>query len=151
MARGEIVEDVDPPLRLLLRVVPLCGQWVSIVEDVDPPLRLLLRILAPVWLKVRLWRSWALPCGCPLRISTLCALKRDCGGHGPSPAASPEDLCPLVARGEIVEDVDPPLRLDTPLLLVKPPMGLSTPGGVPRARPGPAQPGRAPAGAPKLA
>lgn len=30
-------------------------------------------------------------------------------------------------RGEIVEDVDPPLRLDTPLLLVKPPVGLSTP------------------------
>ncbi|GAB4821619.1 hypothetical protein N2152v2_008665 [Parachlorella kessleri] len=30
-------------------------------------------------------------------------------------------------RGEIVEDVDPPLPLDTPLLLVKPPVGLSTP------------------------
>lgn len=30
-------------------------------------------------------------------------------------------------RGEIVEDVSPPLPLDTPLLLVKPPIGLSTP------------------------
>ena len=30
-------------------------------------------------------------------------------------------------RGEIVEDVDPPLPLDTPLLLVKPPVGLATP------------------------
>jgi 4-diphosphocytidyl-2-C-methyl-D-erythritol kinase len=30
-------------------------------------------------------------------------------------------------RGEIVEDVPPPLPLDTPLLLVKPPVGLSTP------------------------
>ncbi|KAI7843240.1 hypothetical protein COHA_003074 [Chlorella ohadii] len=30
-------------------------------------------------------------------------------------------------RGEIVEDVAPPLPLDTPLLLVKPPVGLSTP------------------------
>lgn len=30
-------------------------------------------------------------------------------------------------RGEIVEDVVPPLPLDTPLLLVKPPVGLSTP------------------------
>ncbi|KIY94983.1 diphosphocytidyl-2-C-methyl-D-erythritol kinase [Monoraphidium neglectum] len=30
-------------------------------------------------------------------------------------------------RGEIVEDVPPPLPLDTPLLLVKPPIGLSTP------------------------
>jgi 4-diphosphocytidyl-2-C-methyl-D-erythritol kinase len=30
-------------------------------------------------------------------------------------------------RGEIVEDVQPPLPLDTPLLLVKPPVGLSTP------------------------
>lgn len=30
-------------------------------------------------------------------------------------------------RGEIVEDVAPPLPLDTPLLLVKPPIGLSTP------------------------
>ena len=30
-------------------------------------------------------------------------------------------------RGEIVEDVQPPLPLSTPLLLVKPPAGLSTP------------------------
>ena len=30
-------------------------------------------------------------------------------------------------RGEIVEDVQPPLALSTPLLLVKPPIGLSTP------------------------
>ena len=30
-------------------------------------------------------------------------------------------------RGEIVENVPPPLPLDTPLLLVKPPVGLSTP------------------------
>lgn len=30
-------------------------------------------------------------------------------------------------RGEIVEDVPPPLALGTPLLLVKPPVGLSTP------------------------
>ncbi|KAL3163197.1 hypothetical protein ABBQ32_009600 [Trebouxia sp. C0010 RCD-2024] len=30
-------------------------------------------------------------------------------------------------RGEIVEDVPPPLPLGTPLLLVKPPMGLATP------------------------
>lgn len=30
-------------------------------------------------------------------------------------------------RGEIVEDVEPPLPLTTPLLLVKPPLGLSTP------------------------
>jgi len=30
-------------------------------------------------------------------------------------------------RGEIVEDVDPPLPLDTPILLVKPNVGLSTP------------------------
>ncbi len=30
-------------------------------------------------------------------------------------------------RGEIVEDVPPPLPLSTPLLLVKPPIGLSTP------------------------
>jgi 4-diphosphocytidyl-2-C-methyl-D-erythritol kinase len=30
-------------------------------------------------------------------------------------------------RGEIVEDVAPPVSLDTPLLLVKPPVGLSTP------------------------
>ena len=30
-------------------------------------------------------------------------------------------------RGESVEDVTPPLPLDTPLLLVKPPVGLSTP------------------------
>ncbi|KAF5840037.1 4-diphosphocytidyl-2-C-methyl-D-erythritol kinase [Dunaliella salina] len=30
-------------------------------------------------------------------------------------------------RGEIVEDVAPPLPLTTPLLLVKPPLGLSTP------------------------
>ena len=73
------------------------------MEVVGPPLRLL------------------------LRISPLCAQGRDCGGHGPSPAACNEDLCPLVTRGEIVEDVDPPLRLDTPLLLVKPPVGLSTP------------------------
>ena len=30
-------------------------------------------------------------------------------------------------RGEVVEDVPPPLPLSTPLLLVKPPVGLSTP------------------------
>lgn len=30
-------------------------------------------------------------------------------------------------RGEVVEDVEPPLPLDTPLLLVKPPLGLATP------------------------
>ena len=30
-------------------------------------------------------------------------------------------------RGEIVEDVDPPLPLGTPMLLVKPPAGLATP------------------------
>ncbi len=30
-------------------------------------------------------------------------------------------------RGEIVEDVEPPLPLDTPMLLVKPDVGLSTP------------------------
>lgn len=30
-------------------------------------------------------------------------------------------------RGEVVEDVPPPVPLDTPLLLVKPPVGLSTP------------------------
>lgn len=30
-------------------------------------------------------------------------------------------------RGEIVEDVDPPVDLSTPFLLVKPPIGLSTP------------------------
>ncbi|KAL4530060.1 hypothetical protein Ndes2526A_g04795 [Nannochloris sp. 'desiccata'] len=30
-------------------------------------------------------------------------------------------------RGEIVEDVAPPVSLDTPLLLIKPPVGLSTP------------------------
>ncbi len=36
--------------------------------------------------------------------------------------------CPYATyRGEIVEDVEPPLPLDTPLLLVKPPMGLATP------------------------
>eukprot|EP01025_Chloroclados_australasicus_P012512 TRINITY_DN15747_c0_g1_i3.p1 TRINITY_DN15747_c0_g1~~TRINITY_DN15747_c0_g1_i3.p1 ORF type:complete len:163 (-),score=22.54 TRINITY_DN15747_c0_g1_i3:139-627(-) len=30
-------------------------------------------------------------------------------------------------RGEIVEEVDPPVDLSTPILLVKPPIGLSTP------------------------
>ena len=30
-------------------------------------------------------------------------------------------------RGEIVENVNPPIPLDTPMLLVKPPVGLSTP------------------------
>ena len=30
-------------------------------------------------------------------------------------------------RGEIVEDVEPPIPLDTPMLLVKPDIGLSTP------------------------
>jgi len=30
-------------------------------------------------------------------------------------------------RGEIVEDVEPPIPLDTPMLLVKPNIGLSTP------------------------
>lgn len=30
-------------------------------------------------------------------------------------------------RGEVVENVQPPIPLDTPLLLVKPPVGLSTP------------------------
>jgi 4-diphosphocytidyl-2-C-methyl-D-erythritol kinase len=30
-------------------------------------------------------------------------------------------------RGEVVDNVQPPLPLDTPLLLVKPPVGLSTP------------------------
>ncbi|KXZ51075.1 hypothetical protein GPECTOR_14g6 [Gonium pectorale] len=30
-------------------------------------------------------------------------------------------------RGEVVEDVAPPVPLDTPMLLVKPPVGLSTP------------------------
>lgn len=30
-------------------------------------------------------------------------------------------------RGEVVENVDPPVPLDTPLLLVKPPVGLPTP------------------------
>jgi 4-diphosphocytidyl-2-C-methyl-D-erythritol kinase len=30
-------------------------------------------------------------------------------------------------RGEIVENVEPPLPLNTPMLLVKPPVGLSTP------------------------
>lgn len=30
-------------------------------------------------------------------------------------------------RGEVVEDVPPPIPLDTPMLLVKPPVGLSTP------------------------
>jgi 4-diphosphocytidyl-2-C-methyl-D-erythritol kinase len=30
-------------------------------------------------------------------------------------------------RGEIVENVKPPLPLETPLLLVKPPIGCSTP------------------------
>jgi len=30
-------------------------------------------------------------------------------------------------RGEIVENVEPPISLDTPILLVKPPIGLSTP------------------------
>ena len=33
----------------------------------------------------------------------------------------------LTCRGEIVENVSPPLPLDTPLLLVKPQVGLSTP------------------------
>ena len=32
-----------------------------------------------------------------------------------------------VCRGEVVEDVESPLPLSTPLLLVKPPLGLSTP------------------------
>ncbi|GLC41422.1 hypothetical protein PLESTB_001013100 [Pleodorina starrii] len=30
-------------------------------------------------------------------------------------------------RGEVVEDVEPPVPLDTPMLLVKPPVGLATP------------------------
>lgn len=30
-------------------------------------------------------------------------------------------------RGEVVDPVQPPLPLDTPMLLVKPPVGLSTP------------------------
>lgn len=30
-------------------------------------------------------------------------------------------------RGEIVENIEPPVDLDTPMLLVKPPIGLSTP------------------------
>lgn len=30
-------------------------------------------------------------------------------------------------RGEVVEDVQPPLPLSTPMLLVKPPLGLATP------------------------
>ena len=34
---------------------------------------------------------------------------------------------PLLCRGEIVENVEPPLPLNTPLLLVKPTMGLATP------------------------
>lgn len=33
----------------------------------------------------------------------------------------------LDRRGEVVEDVEPPLPQSTPLLLVKPPVGLSTP------------------------
>lgn len=44
-------------------------------------------------------------------------------------------LCPAqrsctsltLCSGEVVEDVAPPLPLDTPLLLVKPPLGLATP------------------------
>jgi 4-diphosphocytidyl-2-C-methyl-D-erythritol kinase len=39
------------------------------------------------------------------------------------PTASTVTPC----RGEVVEDVESPLPLDTPLLLVKPPMGLATP------------------------
>ena len=42
-------------------------------------------------------------------------------------ATSNVKYCSLVCRGEIVEDVEPPLPLSTPLLLVKPPVGLSTP------------------------
>lgn len=33
----------------------------------------------------------------------------------------------VTGRGEFVEDVEPPLPLDTPLFLIKPEVGLSTP------------------------
>lgn len=52
--------------------------------------------------------------------------------HGESPV-SPLLLAAVVEsallgyRGEIVENVDPPLGLGVPLLLVKPPVGLATP------------------------
>ena len=38
-----------------------------------------------------------------------------------------EGVAYCTGRGEIVENVDPPIPLDTPILLVKPPVGLSTP------------------------
>lgn len=52
--------------------------------------------------------------------------------HGESPIspflfASVVERAQLGYRGEIVENVDPPLGLGVPLLLVKPPIGLATP------------------------
>lgn len=44
-----------------------------------------------------------------------------------SPPRPAPGHCRTWSRGEIVEEVAPPLELATPLLLVKPPVGLSTP------------------------
>jgi hypothetical protein len=40
---------------------------------------------------------------------------------------TPQGAAYCTGRGEIVEDVAPPLPLDTKMLLVKPPVGLATP------------------------
>ena len=57
---------------------------------------------------------------CPTMPSWLLATS-----HSP-PRPAPGH-CRTWSRGEIVEEVAPPLELATPLLLVKPPVGLSTP------------------------
>jgi 4-diphosphocytidyl-2-C-methyl-D-erythritol kinase len=57
---------------------------------------------------------------CDLNIIGICII-----AHSPPPLLS--SRVQSNNRGEVVENVPPPLPLDTPLLLVKPPIGLSTP------------------------
>ena len=63
--------------------------------------------------------------GRPATERQLLEWSADVGSDCPFFLSSGSAYC--TGRGEVVEDVPPPLPLDTPLLLVKPAIGLSTP------------------------
>lgn len=71
-----------------------------------------------------LWAANQL-CGTPASTEQLLAWSGDIGSDISVFFSQGAAYC--TGRGEIVENIDPPIDLQTPLLLVKPPIGLSTP------------------------
>jgi 4-diphosphocytidyl-2-C-methyl-D-erythritol kinase len=71
-----------------------------------------------------LWAANQL-CGTPASTAQLLEWSGDIGSDISVFFSQGAAYC--TGRGEIVENIDPPIDLETPLLLVKPPIGLSTP------------------------